>query len=240
MPNTPKKIWNFSDIFFLWYYFFFWNDYRLWNVFSKKKNISKKKISRHIDFFFWSKVTSEESPKKSKKRRKWVSGISGFAKIVNLWNFGRFTLVLKTNFPKIVKLGILWCTRVFLKKISILFVEFWKTHSVLDFQRWMRLTLFYQRNKSCGSRYYITAWHGIMWIRWWHKRAYHMYSDVIFGWVLWIWLSSWNFYLSILILFSQSLEKLPGGAPGRRSFGRPRFNICRVVVASLLGSPGKC
>ena len=34
-----------------------------------------------------------------------------------------------------------------------------------------------------------------------HKRAYHMHSDVIFGWVLWVWLSSWDFFLSIFILF---------------------------------------
>ena len=213
MPNTPKKIWNFSDIiFFLWYYFFFLERLSPLKRFFKKKKYQQKKNITSYRFFFWSKVTNEESPKKSKKRRKWVSGISGFAKIVNLWNFGRFTLVWKTNFPKIVKLGILWCTRVFWKKISILFVEFWKTHSVLDFQRWMRLTLFYQRNKSCGSRYYITAWHGIMWIRWWHKRAYHMYSDVIFGWVLWIWLSSWNFYLSILIFFRNRLKSCRGCA----------------------------
>ena len=46
------------------------------------------------------------------------------------------------------------------------------------------------------------------WMRWWHKRVYHMYSDVIFGWILWIWLSSWNFCLNILILFSQSLENV--------------------------------
>ena len=35
-----------------------------------------------------------------------------------------------------------------------------------------------------------------------------MYSDLIFGWILWIWLSSWNFFLNILILFSQSLENV--------------------------------
>ena len=34
----------------------------------------------------------------------------------------------------------------------------------------------------------------------WHKRLYHMYSDVIFGWVVWIWLSISHFVLSILIL----------------------------------------
>ena len=41
----------------------------------------------------------------------------------------------------------------------------------------------------------------------WHKQLYHMYSDVIFGWVLWIWLSSWHFFLSILILFRDCLQE---------------------------------
>ena len=43
-----------------------------------------------------------------------------------------------------------------------------------------------------------------------------MYSDVIFGWVVWIWLNSWHFVSDSLIFFWQSLEDLPGGTPGRR------------------------
>ena len=33
-----------------------------------------------------------------------------------------------------------------------------------------------------------------------HKRRYHMYSDVLIGSVLCIWLSNWNFFLSKFIL----------------------------------------
>ena len=40
----------------------------------------------------------------------------------------------------------------------------------------------------------------------WHKRLYHMYSDVIFGRVLWIWLCSWRFFLSISVV-SRSLAR---------------------------------
>ena len=52
--------------------------------------------------------------------------------------------------------------------------------------------------------------------RWGHKRAYHMHSDVIFGWVLWVWLSSWDFFLSILILFRNRLEDKIWGLHRRR------------------------
>ena len=46
----------------------------------------------------------------------------------------------------------------------------------------------------------------IMTVTFWHKRRYHMYSDVIFGWVLWIWLSSWHFVSDILIFFGNRLK----------------------------------
>ena len=62
----------------------------------------------------------------------------------------------------------------------------------------------------------------------WHKRLYHMYSDVIFGWILWFWLSSWHFYLSILILFRDRLENLPGDPR------RPFFRECAGPPLPLL------
>ena len=77
--------------------------------------------------------------------------------------------------------------------------------------------------------------------RWWHKRVYHMYSDVIFGWILWIWLSSWNFCLNILILFSQSLEnvifsfflkfawKFAGGSEEAEGRRRPPANFQAIA-----------
>ena len=61
----------------------------------------------------------------------------------------------------------------------------------------------------------------------WHKRLYHMYSDVIFGWILWFWLSSWHFYLSILILFRDRLQNLSGDP--RRPFFR---GVRRAAVAA--------
>ena len=45
-----------------------------------------------------------------------------------------------------------------------------------------------------------------MTVTFWHKRRYHMYSDVIFGSVLWIWLSSWHFVSDILIFFGNRLK----------------------------------
>ena len=62
-----------------------------------------------------------------------------------------------------------------------------------------------------------------------HKRAYHMYSDVIFGWVLWIWLSSWHFFLSILILFcdclQEKIETLVVPRAPRRALGTTKVPI---------------
>ena len=99
----------------------------------------------------------------------------------NLWNFGRSTFVFLTKFSKIAKLEKYRLSRGFSKKI-------------LDFLCWVLENTLIPDFES--------------WMRWWHKRVYHMYSDVIFGWILWIWLSSWNFCLNILILFSQSLENV--------------------------------
>ena len=48
----------------------------------------------------------------------------------------------------------------------------------------------------------------------WHKRLYHMYSDVIFGWVVCIWLTISHFVQCILILFSPSVSNLPGVVGG--------------------------
>ena len=63
----------------------------------------------------------------------------------------------------------------------------------------------------------------------WHKQLYHMYSDVIFGWVLWIWLSSWHFFLSILILFrdrlQEKIETLVVPRAPRRALGTTKVPI---------------
>ena len=55
----------------------------------------------------------------------------------------------------------------------------------------------------------------------WHKRVYHMHSDVIFCWVLWIWLSSWNFCLIFWFYFRNRLKML------YFDFFRVRLKICR-------------
>ena len=47
----------------------------------------------------------------------------------------------------------------------------------------------------------------------WHKRGYHMYSDVIFGWVAWIWLSISDFfaeYLDFVFTMGCKIEKPHG------------------------------
>ena len=69
----------------------------------------------------------------------------------------------------------------------------------------------------------------------WHKRVYHMHSDVIFCWVLWIWLSSWNFCLIFWFYFRNRLKML------YFDFFRVRLKICRGSSSAfgLLGSPGK-
>ena len=75
--------------------------------------------------------------------------------------------------------------------------------------------------------------HGILYTyqnmkRWGHKRVYHTHSDVIFVWVLWIWLSSWDFFLSILI-FSESLGRqnlnIRLGPSGSAPASAPRFAL---------------
>ena len=48
----------------------------------------------------------------------------------------------------------------------------------------------------------------------WHKRHYHMYSDVIFGWVVWIWLNSWHFVSDSLIFFLAIAWKFAGRHAG--------------------------
>ena len=72
----------------------------------------------------------------------------------------------------------------------------------------------------------------------WHKRLYHMYSDVIFGWVVWIWLSILHFVLNILILFSPSVSNLPGvvggtakSPPGPRESWDNKAIACKVTCS---------
>ena len=49
----------------------------------------------------------------------------------------------------------------------------------------------------------------------WHKRVYHTYSNVIFGWVAWICLSISDFFAEYLDFFTMDgkIEKSHGGAP---------------------------
>ena len=49
-------------------------------------------------------------------------------------------------------------------------------------------------------RYKIVGWKRDKEIR--HKRGYHTYSDVIFGWVAWIWVSISDFFAEYLHLLS--------------------------------------
>ena len=48
-----------------------------------------------------------------------------------------------------------------------------------------------------------------------HKRGYHTYSDVVFGWVAWICLSISDFFAEYLDFFTMdgTIEKSHGGAP---------------------------
>ena len=70
----------------------------------------------------------------------------------------------------------------------------------------------------------------------WHKRRYHTHTDVIFGWVAWIWLSISTFLLSILTLFSWCVIKLKNHTGAhRRARGaplRPPFGASRLSPAS--------
>ena len=40
-----------------------------------------------------------------------------------------------------------------------------------------------------------------MYNQFWHKRGYHMHSDVVFGWVAWNWLSIFDFFAEYLDFF---------------------------------------
>ena len=98
---------------------------------------------------------------------------------------------------------------------------------------------------SSIKEHFLTDHYSIT-VAFWHKRRYHMYSDVIFGWVLWIWLSSWHFVSDILIFFAiawkfagghaepplplrrpeeaRRSKRQPGAAEDKRS---PMFKFCR-------------
>ena len=49
-----------------------------------------------------------------------------------------------------------------------------------------------------------------------HKRGYHMHSDVVFGWVAWIWLSISDFfaeYLDFVFTMGGKIKKSHGATP---------------------------
>ena len=55
-----------------------------------------------------------------------------------------------------------------------------------------------------------------------------MYRDVIFGWVLCIWLSSWHFFLNILIFFAIAW-KFAGGSEEAEGRRRPPANFQAIA-----------
>ena len=67
-----------------------------------------------------------------------------------------------------------------------------------DIRNWHHLCLIIMSRKII--RYKIVGWMRDKEIR--HKRGYHTYSDVIFGWVAWIWVSISDFFAEYLHLLS--------------------------------------
>ena len=56
----------------------------------------------------------------------------------------------------------------------------------------------------------ILQWESLYEVTWvsCHKRGYHTHSDVVFGWVAWIWLSISDFFAEYLDFFSRWVVKL--------------------------------
>ena len=86
--------------------------------------------------------------------------------------------------------------------------------------------------------------HGILYTyqnmkRWGHKRVYHMHSDVIFGWVLWIWLSSWHFFLSIFIFFVIA-RKTKGGRSRFAAEAKTLNFVLRAITKKIKILRKKC